>query len=84
MDKLKGYNHWCLSLLKFIVRIDVTFDESLVLDPHKLFAELSGNKNNEQVDLLVDLTKEKIKRLKLMSQNMQKLKNFLSMKHKQF
>ncbi|MCD9561451.1 hypothetical protein HAX54_020562, partial [Datura stramonium] len=38
---------------------DVTFDESFILDPYKVYVELSGNENNEQVELPVELTKEK-------------------------
>ncbi|XP_015087072.1 uncharacterized protein LOC107030220 [Solanum pennellii] len=41
----------------FVVCIDVTFDESSILDPHKIFMDLSRNENNEQVELTVELTK---------------------------
>ena len=48
-----------MSLLKFVVSRDVTFDESSILDPRKVFVELSRNENNEQVKLPVELTKER-------------------------
>ncbi|KAH0763635.1 hypothetical protein KY290_019708 [Solanum tuberosum] len=38
---------------------DVAFDESSILDPRKFFMELSENENNEQVELSVELTKER-------------------------
>ena len=46
-------------LLKFVVSRDVTFDESSILDPRKVFVELSRNENNEQVKLPVELTKKR-------------------------
>lgn len=56
---VKGYKFWCLSLLKFVVSRDVTFNQSYVLDPRKVYVELSRNENNEQIKLPVDLTKER-------------------------
>ncbi|XP_055814569.1 uncharacterized protein LOC129884271 [Solanum dulcamara] len=38
---------------------DVTFDKSSILDPRKVSVELSRNKNNEQMELPVEHTKEK-------------------------
>ena len=59
VDGVKGYKLWCLSLLKFVVSRDVTFDDSSKLDPRKVSVELSRNENNEQVELPVELTKKR-------------------------
>ena len=56
---VKRYKLWCLSLLKFVVSRDVTFDESSILDPRKVSVELSRNENNEKVELPMELTKER-------------------------
>lgn len=59
VDGLKRYKPWCLYLLKFVVSRFVTFDESSMLNPHKVSMKLSGNDNNDQVELLIELTKMK-------------------------
>ncbi|KAH0638081.1 hypothetical protein KY289_037996 [Solanum tuberosum] len=38
---------------------DVTLDEFSILDPRKVFVELSRNENNKQVELLMELTMKK-------------------------
>ena len=59
VNGVKGYKVWYLSLLKFVVSGNITFDESSILDPLNVYVELSRNENNEMGEIPMDLTKER-------------------------
>ncbi|KAH0746482.1 hypothetical protein KY285_008139 [Solanum tuberosum] len=67
----------------WLVSKDVTFDESFILDPCKVYVEFSRNENNEKVELLMELTKEQDQETQIDESKMQILKNLLSMNHTQ-